>query len=107
MAKAVRRSASPDRVIRERTMRKCAALAFMLLIGAPGAAFAQQSHSAEDEAACTPDVMRLCQQFIPNRDAIVGCLVKNRKQMSPECSRVFARPTTRRSKPAVHQAFGQ
>ncbi len=88
-------------------MRTCAALAFLFLIGAPGAVFAQQTHSAEDEAACTPDVMRLCQQFIPDRDAIVGCLIKKKKQMSPECSKVFARPMPRQRKPAVQQASGQ
>jgi hypothetical protein len=95
-------------------MRTYAALALLLSIGAPGAAFAQQTHSAEDEAACTPDVMRLCQEFIPDRDAIVTCLIKKKKDMSPECTKVFSRPRLgdnerrrQRSKPASQQASGQ
>ncbi len=69
-------------------MQKLAALGFLLAISGP--AFAQ-SHSAEDEAACTPDVMRLCSEYIPNREAIVACLVQKKREMSPDCSRVFAR----------------
>ncbi len=72
-------------------MRHVAALVVLLAICDPRAALSQ-SHSADDEAACTPDVMRLCQEFIPNRDAIIGCLVQKKKEMSPECSKVFARP---------------
>ena len=81
-------------------MRKSAALAVVLTLGAPlaavpraatGPAFAQ-SHSSEDEAACTPDVMRLCQQFIPRRQDIIACLISNRSELSPPCNDVFSRP---------------
>jgi hypothetical protein len=47
-----------------------------------------QSSSAED--ACTPDVMRLCQDFVPDRDRIVGCLKAKRRQLSKECRAVFS-----------------
>jgi hypothetical protein len=56
-----------------------------------GPAFAQ---SQEDQTACTPDVMRLCQQDIPDHDRIVACLVRSRPQLSPACSVVFNRPRT-------------
>jgi hypothetical protein len=72
-------------------MRIYAAVAFLVLVGAPCAALAQ-NHSADDEAACTPDVMRLCQEFIPNRDAIIACLLQKKREMSPECTKVFSRP---------------
>ena len=62
----------------------------MAYIGA-GPAFAQ---SQEDQTACTPDVMRLCQQDIPDHDRIVACLVRSRLQLSPACSVVFNRPRT-------------
>ena len=45
-------------------MRKLIGLAFIIAMSAPLPAFAQ---SQEDQAACTPDVMRLCQQAIPDR----------------------------------------
>jgi hypothetical protein len=77
-------------------MRKLGALAFILTIGAPLAAFAQ-SHSQEDEAACTPDVMRLCQEFVPNRKQIISCMVTKKKDLSPECFAVFSRPASARA----------
>lgn len=58
---------------------------------AAGPAFAQ---SQEDQTACTPDVMRLCQQDIPDQSRIVACLVRSRLQLSQACSGVFNRART-------------
>ena len=69
-------------------MLKLMALAFILAIAAPLTAFAQ---SQEDQTACTPDVMRLCQQDIPDASRIVACLVRSKLQLSPACSMVFNR----------------
>jgi hypothetical protein len=69
-------------------MRKSMALAFILAISAPLPAFAQ---SQEDQAACTPDVMRLCQQAIPDQSRVVACLVRSRLQLSPACAGAFNR----------------
>jgi len=69
-------------------MRKSIVLAFILAISAPLPAFAQ---SQEDQAACTPDVMRLCQQAIPDQSRIVACLVRSRLQLTPACAGVFNR----------------
>ena len=44
------------------------------------------------EAACTNDVMRLCQQFVPDHGQIATCLIKNRKQLSPACRTVMTAP---------------
>jgi len=74
-------------------MRILGALAAILTIVAPLAALAQ-SHSPEDEAACTPDVMLLCQQHIPKRQEIIACLVERKSELGPECSRVFSRPAS-------------
>jgi len=41
------------------------------------------------QTACTPDVFRLCQQFIPNRGPIVSCLIRSRALLSPACRAVF------------------
>ena len=75
-------------------MRKAAALAVFLTINAPFAALAQ-SHTAEDEAACTPDVMALCQQYIPQRQDIIACLNAKKQELSPACFAVFSRPCDR------------
>ncbi len=45
-------------------------------------AAAQSSDAAEH---CTPDVMRLCNEFIPDADRIVVCLKAKRKQLTPSC----------------------
>ena len=46
----------------------------------------------QDQLACTPDVYRLCSQFIPDEDAIVGCLKRNLPNLSTGCHRVFSEP---------------
>jgi hypothetical protein len=70
-------------------------LAIIVILGmasmGAGPAFAQ---SQEDQTACTPDVVRLCQQDIPDQDRIVACLVRSRLQLSPACSVVFNRVRT-------------
>lgn len=50
--------------------------------------------SQDDQAACTPDVMRLCQQDIPDQGRIIACLVRSKLQLSPACSGVFNRART-------------
>jgi hypothetical protein len=72
-------------------MRTVLALAFIAAIATPLPAFAQ---SQEDQAACTPDVMRLCQQDIPDRSRVVACLVRSKLQLSPACAGVFNRART-------------
>ena len=72
-------------------MRKLAALAVVLTFGAPLAALAQ-SHTPEDEAACTPDVILLCQQYIPKRQDIIACLTARKNELGPACYAVFSRP---------------
>jgi hypothetical protein len=49
-----------------------------------------KAQSGNAEQACTPDVMRLCQDFVPDRDRIVGCLKAKRRQLSSECRAVFS-----------------
>ena len=56
-----------------------------------GTVSAQAGRTPEAEQACTPDVMRLCSQYIPNIPPIVSCLKRKRLQLSPQCRR-FMRP---------------
>jgi hypothetical protein len=46
----------------------------------------------DPQTACTPDVFRLCSQFIPNRGPIVACLIRSRAWLSPACRAVFGGP---------------
>jgi hypothetical protein len=50
-------------------------------------AFAQGT--PEQQAACQPDVMRLCGNFIPDVDRIVACLKYNEPNLNPACHDVF------------------
>ncbi len=40
--------------------------------------------------ACTPDVMRLCNDYIPDVPQIVACLKRERANLSPACGEIFA-----------------
>jgi hypothetical protein len=51
-----------------------------------------RAETEADREACTPDVNQLCGQFIPDRDAIIACLKKKVRQLSPACRRVMSRP---------------
>ncbi len=66
-------------------------LVALILFATPCAATAHGG-SVEDQIACTPDVYRLCSQFIPDEDSIVACLEKRKSQLSPACHQVFSRP---------------
>jgi hypothetical protein len=78
-------------------MRRLSVLATVVMLGRPLAAWSQEAHDPDDEAACSPDVMRLCQHFIPNRDEIITCLTVKKKDLSPACFKVFSRPSPQRA----------
>lgn len=47
------------------------------------------AYTQEQQAACTPDAMRLCGSFIPDVDRITACMIQRKSQLSPECRRFF------------------
>lgn len=51
---------------------------------------ASAEDSADAEAACTPDVFRLCSAYIPSEDKIVACLIRNKTKLSPACRKIFS-----------------
>ena len=64
----------------------CAAAAVLtVLMAASGTrpALAQASDAAE---RCTPDVMRLCSEFVPDAGRITACLKAKRRQLTPACA---------------------
>ncbi len=50
----------------------------------------QHRGSADDQAACTPDVFRLCAAEIPSETRIVACLKQKKAKLSPPCRKVFS-----------------
>ncbi|MGO8953312.1 MAG: hypothetical protein ACLPWS_06930 [Rhodomicrobium sp.] len=50
----------------------------------------QHSGTAEEQAACTSDVFRLCAVHIPSESRIVACLKQNKARLSPACRKVFS-----------------
>jgi len=71
-------------------------LAAVLSIGS-GSALAQDDRfvndvDAKQRAACTPDVRRLCNQYVPDVTAIVACLKQQQANLSPACADVFSVP---------------
>lgn len=64
--------------------RSTALIAVSFLLAA---AFASPAAAQAPDAAdrCTPDVMRLCSEFVPDADRIVACLKVKRKQLTPDC----------------------
>ncbi|HUI96882.1 MAG TPA: hypothetical protein VLX44_14075 [Xanthobacteraceae bacterium] len=56
---------------------------------------------AKQRAACTPDVQRLCNQYIPDVPQIVACLKAQQASLSAACADVFSVPED--CKPDVQQ----
>lgn len=71
-------------------LRSLAVGALALSANVMVAADAKAQVSAEAEQACTPDVFRLCNAFIPDRGRITACLRANRRALSAPCAGVFS-----------------
>jgi hypothetical protein len=65
---------------------------------APSLSFAH-SGTAEEQAACTPDVLMLCLFEIPDEGRIVACLNRNVDRLSPACRTVIAGPPPKNNNP--------
>ena len=55
--------------------------------------------TADERAACTPDVFKLCSSEIPNVTKIIACMKAKKSQLSPKCRAAFnpSKPTTEAS----------
>lgn len=72
--------------------RNAALLAGAVLLSIAGAfpAMSAEYRGTQDQQqACTPDVMRLCSDSVPDVNRIVTCLRRNRSNLSPACGSVF------------------
>jgi hypothetical protein len=59
----------------------------MLIMAFPSTSFAFVV-TAEQRAACAPDVYRLCSSDIPNVEKIIVCMKKEKPNLSPACRAV-------------------
>jgi len=65
-------------------------LGLVLAIGGAQAASSEEYRGTwEQQAACTPDVWRLCGDKIPDVSRIVACLQRNTPNLSRGCRAVF------------------
>jgi hypothetical protein len=45
--------------------------------------------TAEERAACTPDVFRLCSSALPSVKGVIACMKRERPKLSPACAAAF------------------
>jgi hypothetical protein len=64
----------------------CATAGLLTLLVATTASTPALAQAADAADRCTPDVMRLCSEYIPDADRIVVCLKAKRRQLSHSCS---------------------
>ena len=67
-------------------MRRLSASALLISIMMMTPAFA---YTDEQVSACTPDVMRLCSDSIPDEGRITKCMIQKHKQVSAACMIAF------------------
>ena len=65
-------------------MRTFSTLLLTVLMVTPAFAYTD-----EQVAACTPDVMRLCSDAIPDEARIIKCMIQKKKQVSMACMMTF------------------
>jgi hypothetical protein len=65
----------------------CVSLALLSATVSPTPSFSQGTQ--EQRLACTPDVLRLCSEYIPNADEITVCLGEKNAQLSDACRTAF------------------
>ena len=82
-------------------MRGLSAIVVLLTMTASLPAFA---YTQADADACTPDAMKLCTQVFHDKDRVVQCLIKNKRQLSSACTAVFNRA---RAANASRERLGQ
>jgi len=75
--------------------RTSLATAVLALCAIGALSLGARAETPEDRQACIDDVHAHCGEFIPDRDAIVACLKRKLKTISPACRIVMTRPVKR------------
>jgi hypothetical protein len=77
-------------VERRRRAALIAGAVVLSLAGVFPAIGAEYRGTQDQQQACTPDVMRLCADSVPDVSRIVACLRHNRSNLSAPCGAVFS-----------------
>jgi hypothetical protein len=56
----------------------------------------------EQQRACTPDVMRLCNEFVPDVAKITACMSRKRALVSPACRAATTVPSHGKKRTSRH-----
>jgi hypothetical protein len=71
-------------------LRLAAGLALLGLVLACASLPARaQQWTPQQRAACEPDAMRLCNQYVPDVQRVSACMSHYRRYLSPACRAVF------------------
>jgi hypothetical protein len=81
-----------------------ASAAIFVLAGTVGFAPASAAVSAEAQQACTPDVFRLCNEFVPDVPKITACMARKRASLSPACRAATTPPRAARKTSHHHHS---
>ena len=68
-------------------VQTCVSLALLCGTISPAPSFSHETLA--HRRACTPDVLRLCSEFIPNADEITICLRGKNAELSDDCRMAF------------------
>ncbi len=74
---------------RNKALPARALMAAVFMLQLSGAVSAEEGSSWQRHA-CTPDVFRLCKDFIPDHARITACLQRHRRMLSHDCRIVFS-----------------
>lgn len=70
--------------------RRILPLGLLLLLAVQFGAVSAHAQGVDVRQACTPDAMRLCNQFIPDEAKVKTCMMAKRGQLSAECRTAIA-----------------
>lgn len=65
-------------------------LGLVLLLTVQFGAVTANAQGVDVRQACTPDAMRLCNQFIPDEAKVKTCMMSKRRELSTECRTAIA-----------------
>jgi hypothetical protein len=95
------KNAGPKKVSSFRLAAGAAISGLVLAVAfAPAPAAAQGT--PQQQQACTPDVMRLCNQFVPDVAKITVCMSRNRANVSQACRDAFPVAHGRKKRTSHH-----
>jgi hypothetical protein len=75
------------------------ALIGMALTGFAPSTIAAQGIRAEQRAACEEEAKWLCNNYVPDEEAIKACMLRNLRALSPRCRAMFRRDAEKKRRP--------